>query len=197
MDQKSVPKTLKLVSLKKQNNSVLLKGKVSCSFYLAILNKAPFDKTLDELVENAVSALSDMDAQTIKKEWGKIALDFISKGILSITIDKPSQVITFSEKPKAFSIARMQGQTSDLVTNLRHEEIKLSINHLLVLQYLTGENTQEQIVKFIKERVQKGELIGKIANGQTLKDSLELDHQLSLFVNESIRYIALQSLLVG
>jgi methyltransferase-like protein len=59
----------------------------------------------------------------------------------------PRMASEIAERPLASQVARLQAQSSDTVTNLRHDRVNLSELDRYLLQYLDGQHTQKDVVE--------------------------------------------------
>nr|VFJ91059.1 MAG: regulatory domain of a methyltransferase-containing protein [Candidatus Kentron sp. LFY] len=193
----SAVERLDLVMPQDQEQTANMTGKIACGCYLALLKAAPLPRSLDEIAASAAAALPDIDEKTIREAFGDFLLNLIFKGIVSVTADTPAHVKPPSERPRAFAVARLQGQTMDKVPNLRHETAVLTDDQRLVLQYLTGENTREQIVELVKTHIENGELTMHVDGKPLEKGASELDDYLPQYIDGQIANFANLALLVA
>ncbi|MBI9045700.1 MAG: methyltransferase regulatory domain-containing protein [Anaerolineaceae bacterium] len=97
-----------------------------------------------------------------------------STKIVDLRLDNPSIEVILQEKPLASPIARHQAKQQEMITNLRHERIKLNPMDRNLLIRLDGQNNIDDIVLwFIDNFVKTGELNLKRGD-QVIEDQNEI-----------------------
>ena len=85
----------------------------------------------------------------------------------------------------------------DMVANLNHEMVKLSNDHRLVLQYVNGKNSIEQICAYVKNHIEKDELTLN-ADGKPLEPNTDnYEAHVQQYVDGTLKAFANNALLVG
>ena len=85
----------------------------------------------------------------------------------------------------------------DLVANRHHEAVQLSDDRRLVLQYVTGENTVDEICACVKEHIAKGELTLNTGGRALDIDSDDPEGVIRTYVGEILETFAQNALLAG
>ena len=97
----------------------------------------------------------------------------------------------------AFLPARVEARSKNLVPNLHHDNISLSNDQRLSIQYVNGENTLSDIANEIEKHIDKGEL-NLSANGTPMTAGSEtLKKHLPDYVKTLLVFLAGKALLVG
>ncbi len=176
---------LDLVHLRNRDSSVKMKGRFICAMTLEMLNASPRRLTLDQIAEK-MEALrpSDADAEEFKKDLGGLLLTFIFRGVFNVTSDQTQICHEVTQKPLAFMPAVLYGRSRDRLPNQHHENVKLSAIQRLVLQYVNGENSIEQIYDIVKEHVEKGQLTLQVDGHPLSKDDENFDDSVRLYVQD-------------
>jgi methyltransferase-like protein len=124
--------------------------------------------------------------------------------LVELHVHTPGFVLDISERPVASSLARFQArhsQDSTLVTNLRHENVKLTKMAHHLLRYLDGYHHRASLLEVLANLVAEGVLrVEEIVEGQDDKPVTEaekLQHTLAEPLDLSLRDLARAALLVG
>jgi len=149
---------LKLKSVKKPENNADLTGNITCLCYLEILKAAPLLLTFEEIVERVATILKETDKAVIRKEFASVAFKMLFKNMIGLSSSGAGCVTHVSEKPEVFPAARQQGLSESLVANTRHEAVRLRNDQRVVMQYVNGSNSLNDIVECVKGHIEKGEL---------------------------------------
>lgn len=187
--------TLELVHVANPNVTAVLTGKYACACYIQLVNMSPVAQSSEQLIEAVHKMDTNENIKHIKVEWDNLVLDLIFRGIIYITTTQAKIITTISDCPRVFSVARMQGLNNNMVPNLRHEKIRLENDHRIVLQYVNGDNTIDQIRNAVRIHIDTGELVLNI-NGQSVdKDRSDIDKIITEYVNSVLVFFAQNSLL--
>ncbi|WP_417788904.1 methyltransferase regulatory domain-containing protein [Terasakiella pusilla] len=188
---------INLVNMQAADRKAKVKGRIFCAAVIEMLRAYPLRLSLDEIIEATMITLKDMDKETIRKEVTANIMRSIFNGMCSIIYDDVQPVLTPSEKPLAFGPALYESQLMEIVPNHYSEMVKLSDDQRLVLQYVNGENTIEQIGTALKRHIEKGE-ITLAANGEPIDSSAaNYDDYIQKYVEDMIGVFANSSLLVA
>ena len=190
---------LNLVGVRTQDigASATLSGKIACACYIQLLSSSPIPLSGDELIERVINNNSEMTEELIRNVWNEVVLSLILKGVVTITTGAPHISKIISKKPSVFAPARLRGLTTNLVPNLRHELIKLTDDERLVLQYVNGSSTVNEIVQDVSKHVENGELTLSQNGELVASGSGDVDRVLSDYVNSKLSHFAVNALLVS
>lgn len=172
-------------------------GRIACACYIELLRSAPVPQSLDDIVKLAVKNLNNDSEEDIRLSFGTIIPQMIFQGILSITSGKPGFTKNIMEKPEVFMPARVQAMTSVAIPNMLHQTIKLSDDRRVVAQYITGENTKEQIASALGEHINKGELTINVDGNAIEKGSDDMEKYLPQYIDAQLSFFAMNALLVA
>ncbi|WP_135081913.1 class I SAM-dependent methyltransferase [Terasakiella sp. SH-1] len=186
---------LDLVHIRNESQTANVKGRVICTAIIEMLRALPHRLSLQDITKHAAEHLGDLTIDDIEKELGNVLLKFIFNGIFNITSDQSCVCTEITEKPFAFLPAILLGQSMDMLPNQHHEVVKLTDDQRLVLQYVNGRNTIEQICEVLKGHIDKGEL-NINANGKPLdKETAGFDGYIRQYVEQTLHLYAQNALL--
>ena len=188
---------LDLIGMRNTNLKANIKGRVTCAAVVEMLRALPNRLNMEETVEATSKVLADVKHETIDQELKGLFFEFLFKGILSITSDDVAPVAEITQQPSVFYPAILQGQSMDMVANLNHEMVKLSNDQRLVLQYVNGKNSIEQICAYVKNHIEKDELTLN-ADGKPLEPNTDnYEAHVQQYVDGALKVFAHNALLVG
>lgn len=114
---------------------------------------------------NDSSASKENDFQTL----GRMILQGFCLGHVNLQLTPPVFTATLSEKPTAYPLARLQAESSNMVTNARHEMITLNEFDRRVLQDLDGTHDRNSIIQFLMGLLAQGVLVAR-ENNEPVQD---------------------------
>lgn len=120
---------------------------------------------------------------------------FVS-GLVDLRSWQPPCITTVSDRPLASAWARHEAATQDLVTNLRHEVIKLQPFSLALLRRLDGRHSRDQLVQALDAEVAAGRL-ALPQTAETPGDARLRHAHVAAWVDDSLRRLAGYALLLG
>ena len=91
----------------------------------------------------------------------------------------------------------MQAQTLKMVTNLRQEQIRLSDDQRVLLQYLNSENDVTDIAHHIKGLLAAGTFSLKMNDKPLSSDQENLDNILAVYIQQQVQIFLQNGLLVA
>ena len=119
--------------------------------------------------------------------------------VLSGLINLHSTGIIYSTKagqyPVASKLSRHQSQNSEIVTNLRHEIIHMNILERVMIQYLNGKTSRDDLPGLLCTHIRKGELELLDDEGNKITDETLIDKKIREICNESMEKFAKEALL--
>ncbi|MCY2962904.1 MAG: methyltransferase regulatory domain-containing protein, partial [Planctomycetota bacterium] len=116
-----------------------------------------------DLVQRAIEAMTDCNAMrplavTVEGEVRDLVLQLHVQGLLELSINPPRFVSEISERPIASSLARRQSAAGQVVTNLRHEQVKLEPLDRELIRRLDGCHNRTELVEFLGDALRTGEM---------------------------------------
>jgi methyltransferase-like protein len=189
--------TLDLVRPNDPSSEASLSGSLACACYIALLEKSPVPQSLNNIMGTVLKTQPDTKAEEIEAAWNSIVINLISSGVITLTANNGDDIASMTNKPEVFKVARHQGKSSDIVTNLRHGTVRLEDDHRLIIQYVTGENTIDQIVGFAKEHVKKNELTISVDDKAVDASVDKYDEQLKSYVLNVLGILQANALLIN
>ncbi|MEH6477242.1 MAG: class I SAM-dependent methyltransferase [Sneathiella sp.] len=188
---------LPLVHMKDGKAKVHLRGQVICAGYVKLLQSLPQRLTVDEVVTHLEEALPQTSKEDIQAEFSGMVLKLIFGGVLSVSTTPAACAYKITSKPEAFKVARTEAHSKELVPNLLHDVVKLTNDQRLVIQYVTGENTQADIAKKLNHHIAKGDLKLSADGKPMTVDSDALTQHLPEYVTAQLAFFGNNALLVN
>ena len=132
---------------------------------LVLLQEAwPSTLPFSDLVVRATDLLSkvgiNIDHETCSNSLAKSILTTytaLSRPLIELTTHPAPFGLQWSDKPFASELARLQAESTNLVSNLRHESVKLGEIERFLLGLLDGENSMEDLEEQLVRRCQPSE----------------------------------------
>lgn len=101
-----------------------------------------------------------------------------------------------TSKPKAYDLAIYQAAKNNWATSTLSEKIDMDIFTRVLMQYLNGKNTHDDLVKRMVKHVEKGDI--KIQNGdQVVSENAEVEKYVKNFIDRTLEIMARRALLVS
>jgi methyltransferase-like protein/trans-aconitate methyltransferase len=118
-------------------------------------------------------------------------------GLVTIYSSGGNYTSEIEEKPIVSYLARYQAEDQVYVTNLRHEIVTLNLFERIIIQYLDGKHTYDDIKKYIIEHIEKGDF--QILDDQniTIKDTGQIEKKCEKLCRESINRFSKEALLIN
>jgi len=135
---------------------------------------------------------SDLDRDALSETL----LHCFSNGLVELSVCPSTFTLAVEKRPLAGSLVRLQAETGQVVTNQRHEMIKVDSLQRLLLQKLDGQRDNDQLLEMLVDFAAQGTLTLE-RNGQPITDRLELRDQLADRLNAGLRGLANAALLVN
>jgi len=142
-------------------------------------------------------SMSIRDASSITAETrelaGRLINCFISD-LVEINIHRPRFTTQVSERPAATTLQRRQAQRSNLVTNLRHQSVRLTDVQRRLLQCLDGNCDRKLLLAQMTTLVREGTLVVQ-DRGKRVEDAATVETLLTGVLESSLEELARQALL--
>jgi methyltransferase-like protein/cyclopropane fatty-acyl-phospholipid synthase-like methyltransferase len=141
---------------------------------LAMLIEAlPMPLAFDDLVVGARKRIGGENGPVSKendfKSLSNVIVQCFIHGYVKLQLTPPVFTATLSEKPVAYPLARLMAETSNVVTNARHERLTVSDFDRHVLQALDGAHDRDSIIQFLLGLMAQGKLVIR-KNNQPIED---------------------------
>lgn len=160
----------------------------------------PLGWRLDELADAAAErAAAWVPAAQRPAHVAQLMQDLLQcfvSGLVDLRSWQPPCTTTVSQRPLASAWARREAATQDLVTNLRHEVIKLQPFSLALLRRLDGQHSRDQLVQALDAEVAAGRL-ALPQTAETPGDARLRQAHVAAWVDDSLRRLAGYALLLG
>ncbi len=123
-------------------------------------------------------------------------LSLVLKGVINFSSEGDRYITSVTEKPKVADLARYQATYSDWITTQRSEKVKIDIFNRVMLQYLDGSNTFNDIVEKMSYHVKNDE-ISINENNEKITDPKKIEERTKEFVKNGLNAIAPAAILVA
>jgi len=177
----------------------LIKAALTCLF-----ESSPNSMTVGEIIQSACKKLGfkpPITAESIAKmtvllgETLITAYTALPVGSIELTTRPISQASVISSKPKAFKMAQIQAGMMGIVTNSRHQIIRLGNFEKFLFPMLDGQTGVTEIVTKFKDLINTNKISVKEKGIQA--DSSKVDKIIHLQVNNALKVIAKNGMLVA
>jgi methyltransferase-like protein/2-polyprenyl-3-methyl-5-hydroxy-6-metoxy-1,4-benzoquinol methylase len=152
--------------------------------------------SVGDLVVEVHKRLETVPEDVIRRTFLDNAKTMIFSGGLSVSTDAGFQRKTASERPKAWFCSRYIAQSQDLVPTVLHDTEKLGSDLLIMIQYVDGTRTHDEIAAAMMKHVLSGELICQ-KKDVPVTDEAELRPLLKEIVKSGLRILADKAYLVA
>jgi len=116
-----------------------------------------------ELVDNVVGAAAAARGDAVPPdEVQRLQINLLrccSGGIIHMHGAAPSFVTRISDRPAAGRLARWRSARSEIVTNRKHEQVRLDPVDRNLLQYLDGTRTVVEVIDVLADAAERGTLV--------------------------------------
>jgi methyltransferase-like protein/cyclopropane fatty-acyl-phospholipid synthase-like methyltransferase len=171
---------------------------------MKVLNEAwpgtvPFD-ILRKTARERIGGADPNDPKTVAEDTNIIAVGLLNCYMSSDLVELHGMPITFArtpgDLPTALPWARIQATRSGIVTNRRHEVIRLNDLDKQLIPLLDGTNDRAAIVDKLTQVALSGSLNVQKDN-ITLYDPKEIKEALNSVINQALQNVANQALLIA
>ncbi len=168
---------------------------------LAILGSAwPRAMSLDELQQGVAARLAAEPAAAVLSATGRDVVGHILVQCLSIGAVVPYSrpdgfAATAGERPRVDRLAQRQSLSGRLVTNRRHETVKLDDLSQSILRYLDGQHDRAALVGILSEATKRGAL-SMMIGGVPAGDGEQVVSALASALERCLARLAYNALLV-
>jgi len=170
---------------------------------LCLYESSPNSMTVGEIIEGACKKLGSkppVAADEIAKVTAQIGQTFITAytslpvGSLELTTRPIKRSLLISSKPRAFKLAQIQAGMIGMVTNPRHQMIRLGDFVKVLLPMLDGKTTIAEINKNFKDLVNTNKIVVKDSGIQT--DGTRVGEIIQQQVENALNTLAKNGMLV-
>ena len=151
--------------------------------------------SLDDLVETADARLENAPKELIRQTFLDTAGTLVFNGSLEIALDPGCHVRDVSERPKVWPCARHRARPDTRVPNVLHGVVTLGDDLRVLVQYVDGTRTADDILEAYLAHFLKGELNYNV-NEKPVTDEKELRAALKGLVENGLRILADNALLI-
>jgi len=149
-----------------------------------------------DLVDMAARNLDGADRDFLRGVVEEFGLRLALKGLISLHTEAGSHVSHVSEMPKASRLARHQASVHGWATNTWHEKIGYDLFTRILIGYLDGSNSLDDLCQIMSEQVDKGALAVQI-DGEDIADAEQRRLVIRQLTENALDSIAQNALLVA
>ena len=149
-----------------------------------------------DLVDMAARNLDGADREALRKLIEKLGLQLALKGLISLYAESGSHVTHVSEMPEASRLARHQAPLHGWATNAWHEKINHDHFTRVLIGYLDGSNSLDDLCQIMVEQVDGGVLTVQV-DGKDIADAEQRRLVIRQLTENALDSIARNALLVA
>jgi len=116
-------------------------------------------------------------------------------GSLELTTRPINRSCLVSSKPRAFKLAQIQAVTMGMITNARHQMIKLGDFEKVLLPMLDGKTDVSEIISTFKDMVNTNKIMVK--DGGTQADATRVGEIIQMQVENALKTLTKSGMLVA
>ena len=161
---------------------------------LAESNSRPM--SVDELIKKASSRLENIPEDVIRKSFLESAGRFILNGCLEIALDAGNHVSDVSDQPEVWAVARLMARSDNSVPSVLHKNVVLGDDLRVLVPYVDGTRTVEDIVEAYLPHFLNGDLTLNV-DGVPATDENKIRTAIGPVVTNGLHALAVNSLLVA
>ena len=117
-------------------------------------------------------------------------------GLVAISSVLPDFTLEITDKPVACGLVRHQSLKQTFATNRRHQPITLDPFTRILLPYLDGTHTNEELLKIFRQQLAEDKLKVLDEQQKVITDPAEIDRRLPIIYNNAMQNMANQALLI-
>lgn len=151
--------------------------------------------SVGDLVAEVHRRLQNVSEEFIRRTFLDNAKAMIFSDGLTVSADAGFQRKSVSDRPKAWSCSRYVAQSRDLVPTVLHDTEKFGSDLLILIQYVDGTRTHDEIAEALMKHVLNGELTCQ-QKGVAVTDETELRPLLKEVVKSGLQVLADKAYLV-
>jgi methyltransferase-like protein/2-polyprenyl-3-methyl-5-hydroxy-6-metoxy-1,4-benzoquinol methylase len=159
-------------------------------------NNIPFDELLSTSYRQVAGTdmISEERWKETEENFGRSLLQIYMNGFIEFFPRAFSHSTTVSEKPQASRLARIQAESDNRVTTLRHQAIALDDVGRQVLQWLDGSNDRDSLVELLREAV-AANVLRILPSKDTENNETEAD-KFPAIIDQTLNHFAQAALLM-
>jgi SAM-dependent methyltransferase len=156
----------------------------------------PFPELQQRIAARLAEHNVPYQSQPLEEHLAPLLLHCYLGAIVDLHTVPPRFTTRTSERPCAFSLARLQAAQANNVSNLRHRTVALSDFDRLLLPRLDGEAARPDLIHFLDEQRCQG-AFSLDDNGQPLSDPAQITATLENSLADALHRLALSALLLS
>ena len=165
---------------------------------LHLLNEAwpgslPFDALFNEAKRLSPESPADMSESQQRHSLAADLLNLYLRRLVFVWDEAPHCLAAPGDRPQTTRLVRWQAARGRLVTNRRHETLRLTELETFILAQLDGQHTREKIRSSLAERIESGEWTVRTEGSEGARLS---DSELTEVVDRTLTGLAKQALMI-
>jgi methyltransferase-like protein len=149
-----------------------------------------------DLVDMAARNLDGADRDALRKLIEELGLRLALKGLITLHAEAGSHVSHVSEMPEASRLVRHQAALHGWATNTWHQKIGHNLFSRILIGYLDGSNSLDDLCQIMSEQVDKGVLAVQV-DGKDIADAEQRRLAIRNLTRNALDSIAQNALLVA
>ncbi|MAS37246.1 MAG: hypothetical protein CL610_24815 [Anaerolineaceae bacterium] len=155
---------------------------------------SPRAMAFDELLQRAcaMTGVAPTDEQAAALAGNLLEAFTYSAQIAELLTYDPSCAVEVPPYPQISPVARQQGRSSRIVSNLRHEQVELDGLNVALLPFLDGQHNRDDLLRELVGLVESG----KLSPSRRISDPQQMRQQLAQYLDHALHWLVYAALLV-
>ncbi len=186
---------LKFVTRNEKGNEVTTRGEITTAA-LCALGEFKTPAKIREIAKQAAEKIGrEIDKEFLKQIKIEV-LRFLLHGVIKFYGGPSPSVAKVSEKPKIYDLASYMARKFVWVPNLHHMAIGTDLGTRILLQYMDGNHTVEQLREKLLDHLEKGDINFNV-EGKPVTDKEQQCQIIERFVEQRLEFFLKNALLVA
>jgi methyltransferase-like protein/2-polyprenyl-3-methyl-5-hydroxy-6-metoxy-1,4-benzoquinol methylase len=187
---------LKEITFSTKVASVTVSHEIAKTAMIILMKKNGIPISYSNLCNEIMNKTENNDLEEIKSHLNKdlCLLRLVITGILNIFVTDFDFKTTITEKPVSSKLARYQAAKNKKVTNKKHESVFLNPVERVMIQYLNGKYTFNEIIENMIGHFLHNEL-ELVENGQKVENKERIIKKVTELCNSTIEKFRIEALL--
>ena len=177
------------------NSTINVKNPISAAWLCVLAENSPHPLSVDDLVRKACERLNKISDDTVRRSFMNNAGNMILNGTFEVVSDPGFHTKQVHARPKVWPCAQYMARIKSNVPNVLHANVGFGEHLKVLVQYLDGKRTIDEIFEeFIKDFL-KGDLRYR-QDEKTVTDEAELRPILKDHLRNRLQFLANNAFLV-
>ncbi len=152
--------------------------------------------SFNDIVDLALNKLQNVDKSELAALWSDSAAKLLFSGLIEASLIEDKAFINISQKPKVSLSASYLARTGSIVSNSRHRAIKIGDDVRLLVQYIDGTRTHDEIFDLYFTHFTNGDLVLN-KQGKPIQEEKKLLKEVKVKFDSHLKFLAENALLVA